>query len=99
MPARAGRVLDQVTRHLVRAAREIGRWVKGIWRRLTNEPGYAEAVAALVVAAAADLTALTQNKSDALHRRTRTARLWCARRKSIIAWSAAGVEATLPCSP
>ena len=52
MPARAGRVLDQVTRHVVAAAKEIGRWVKGIWRRLTNEPGYAEAVAELVVAAA-----------------------------------------------
>ena len=51
-PAQARRVLDQVTRHVVTAARGIGRWVKGIWRRLTNEPGYAEAVAALVVEAA-----------------------------------------------
>ena len=46
------RVMDRVTRHVAAAARKIGWRVKAIWRRLTNEPGYAEAVAALAIAAA-----------------------------------------------
>jgi hypothetical protein len=70
-PARARRVLDQIARHVVSAAKGIRRWVKGIWRRFTNERGYAEAVAELVVAAA-DLFVDGQQLRRLLHQASRT---------------------------
>lgn len=52
MAARARRVLDQAVEHAINAGYAVAHWVMGIWRRVTSEPGYAEAVAALVIAAA-----------------------------------------------
>lgn len=52
MRARVRRLTGKAARHTIAMTHSISRWVKELWRRLRNEPGYAEALAALVVSAA-----------------------------------------------
>ena len=65
------RFADEAVRHTVAVFCAVARWVRELWRRLTNEPGYAEALAALVVSAA-DLFVSGHQVRRLLHESART---------------------------